>query len=156
MKHYGDHPHPLSPKMWNHAFRLIQFCLYIDDFGVKFTTKYETTISLTLWSMKFLVNCPEKDIVAISSTRIIVRVLWTFPSPNVFLRHKANSVNLHQRNHNSLHTDGMCRTMVEIFNSLHPPKQLHAGQADAISLSLHPLLKFSRTKSVHDLKISPY
>ena len=37
LKHHGYYQSHITPGLWLHKTRIIQFCLVIDDFGVKYT-----------------------------------------------------------------------------------------------------------------------
>ena len=40
---FGYYPDPHAPSIWKHNTRSIIFCLYVDDFGVKYFQKDDVT-----------------------------------------------------------------------------------------------------------------
>ena len=54
---HGYYPIPNTVGMWKHTTRSIQFCLCVDDFGVKYTRKEDANHLLEKLKMKYNMTC---------------------------------------------------------------------------------------------------
>ena len=54
---HGYYPIPNTVGMWKHTSRPIQFCLCVDDFGVKYTRKEDAEHLLTTLQKKYTMTC---------------------------------------------------------------------------------------------------
>ena len=54
---YGYYPIPNTVGMWKHKTRPIQFCLCVDDFGVKYTNKQDADHLLETLKLKYKMTC---------------------------------------------------------------------------------------------------
>ena len=54
---HGYFPIPNTVGMWKHKTRPIQFCLCVDDFGVKYTRKADAEHLLNILQLKYKITC---------------------------------------------------------------------------------------------------